>query len=41
MAMGFPNLKSECIKNACKSLGKIFGRDLNRKDSDDFNGIIK
>jgi hypothetical protein len=41
MGLGFPNLKSECIKNACKSLGKIFGRDLNRKDSDDFNGIIK
>lgn len=27
-----PHLKSECIKNACKSLGKKYGRDLNRDD---------
>jgi hypothetical protein len=25
-----PHLKSECIKNAAKSLGKAFGRNLNR-----------
>jgi hypothetical protein len=26
----FPHLKSECLKNAAKSLGQIFGRNLNR-----------
>lgn len=36
--MGFGKLKAECLKNAAKSLGNIFGRDLNRKKSDiDFN----
>lgn len=34
--MGFPRLKSECLKNAAQSLGKIFGRDLNRDKSDVF-----
>jgi len=28
----YPHLKSECIKNAAKSLGVRFGRDLNRDD---------
>ena len=28
----FPHLKSECLKNAAKSLGVAFGRDLNRKE---------
>lgn len=32
--MAFPKLKSECLKNAAQSLGKIFGRDLNRKNRD-------
>ena len=27
-------LKSECVKNAALSLGKIFGRDLNRQIQD-------
>ena len=26
----FPHLKADCIKNAAKSLGRRFGRDLNR-----------
>lgn len=26
----FPHLKAECLKNAAKSFGKYFGRDLNR-----------
>lgn len=26
----FPHLKSECLKNAAKSFGRVFGRDLNR-----------
>lgn len=33
----FPHLKSECLKNACRSLGKAFGRDLNRKFEDEYN----
>jgi hypothetical protein len=32
--MAFPKLKSECLKNASQSLGKVFGRDLNRKNKD-------
>lgn len=32
--MSFPKLKAECLKNAAQSLGKIFGRDLNRSKSD-------
>ena len=39
--MGFPKLKAECLKNAAQSLGKIFGRDLNRKIKDDFKPLIK
>lgn len=40
--MGFPKLKAECIKNAAQSLGKLFGRDLNRKPQhvDNFNGLL-
>ena len=29
-----PKLKSECIKNAAGTLGKVFGRDINRKADD-------
>lgn len=32
--LGYPKLKAECVKNAAQSLGRIFGRDLNRKKSD-------
>lgn len=32
--LGYPKLKAECVKNAAQSLGKIFGRDLNRKKAD-------
>lgn len=32
----YPALKAECIKNAAQSLGKIFGRDINRKHSDTY-----
>lgn len=39
--LSFPKLKSECIKNAAQSLGKVFGRDLNRKDSDTYQPIFK
>ena len=34
--MAFPKLKAECLKNAAQSLGKIFGRDMNRKIVDDY-----
>lgn len=30
-------LKAECFRNAVKSIGKIFGRDLNRDDAAEFN----
>lgn len=39
--MGFPKLKAECLKNAAQSLGKLFGRDLNRKDTDEYNPLIQ
>lgn len=34
--LGYPKLKAECVKNAAQSLGKVFGRDLNRKKADKF-----
>lgn len=34
--LAFPKLKAECLKNAALSLGKLFGRDLNRKNKDDY-----
>jgi len=37
---GFPKLKAECIKNAAVSLGKSFGRDINRKHADEFKPLI-
>ncbi|MDR1346824.1 MAG: hypothetical protein LBJ63_00100 [Prevotellaceae bacterium] len=35
----FPHLKAECVKNAARSIGKIFGRDLNRKFEDTYNPL--
>lgn len=32
----FPHLQAECLKSAAKTLGKIFGRDLNRKFQDHY-----
>jgi hypothetical protein len=29
--LAYPKLKAECVKNAAQSLGKRFGRDINRK----------
>jgi hypothetical protein len=37
----YPHLKAECFRNACISLGKSFGRDLNREFDDQYNPIIK
>lgn len=39
--LSFPKLKAEILKNAAQSLGKIFGRDLNRKKKDQFNPSLK
>ena len=39
--LSFPKLKSECLKNAAQSLGKVFGRDLNRRESDQYNAPMK
>jgi hypothetical protein len=36
----YPHLKAECIKNAAKSFGKWFGRDLNRNDVDHYEGVL-
>jgi hypothetical protein len=39
---GFAKLKAECFKNACLSLGRYFGRDVNREhQADDYMGTIK
>jgi len=37
----YPHLKAMCVLNACKSLGKLFGRDLNRKFEDDYQPLLK
>lgn len=36
--MALPTAKSQAIKDACDHLGKLFGRDLNRKDTIEFSG---
>lgn len=39
--MAYPKLKAECTKNAAKTLGKIFGRDLNRREKvDSYKPVI-
>lgn len=35
----YPHLKAECLKNAAKSLGNVFGRNLNRDDDGDFETL--
>lgn len=37
----YPHLKAECFRNACQSIGKAFGRDLNREFNDQYTPIIK
>lgn len=37
----YPKLKAEILKNAALSLGKIFGRDINRKSRDTFKPALK
>ena len=36
----FPHLKSSCLANAARSIGKMFGRDLNRKERDNYNPLV-
>lgn len=37
----YPHLKADCFRNACLSIGKQFGRDLNREFEDQFQPILK
>lgn len=39
LVTGFPRLKAECIKNAAKGLGQIFGRNLNRAHEDELGQV--
>ena len=41
MSKDYPHLKAECFRNACLSIGKSFGRDLNREFDDQYNPVIK
>ena len=36
----FPHLKASCLANAARSIGKLFGRDLNRKDNDTYQPMF-
>jgi len=40
LEMDYPHLKTDCMRNAFASLGKRFGRDLNRKHEDIFRGVL-
>ncbi len=37
--MSLPKAKTEAIKDAAGDLGRLFGRDLNRKDAPDYRGF--
>lgn len=37
----YPHLKAECFRNACLSIGKSFGRDLNREFDDQYSPVLK
>jgi hypothetical protein len=41
LQMDFPHMKAECLKNAAKSVGKYFGRDLNRDYFEKYEPMIK
>lgn len=40
LEMDYPHLKADCFRNACLSLGKSFGRDLNRKFIDSYKAML-
>lgn len=37
----YPHLKAQCFRNACLSIGKAFGRDLNREFEDQYSPVMK
>lgn len=39
--MALPSAETYAIKDACEKWGKIFGKDLNRKDIIDYNTLLK
>lgn len=39
LEMDMPHLLSDCFTNACKKLGKYFGRDLNREHAREYNAL--
>jgi len=41
LVMDYPHLKAQCFRNACLSIGKSFGRDLNREYEDTYTPVIK
>lgn len=41
LQMDLPHLESECIKNACQKLGRLFGRGLRRDINEDYTPLIK
>ncbi len=41
LSKDYPHLKAECFRNACLSIGKMFGRDLNREFDDQYIPPIK
>jgi hypothetical protein len=41
LSKDYPHLKAECFRNACLSIGKMFGRDLNREFDDQYVPPIK
>lgn len=41
LSKDMPHLKAECLKNAAKSLGTIFGRNLNRDAEDEYQPLTE
>ena len=41
LSKDYPHLKAECFRNACLSIGRMFGRDLNREFDDQYMPPIK
>lgn len=40
LVMDMPHLMTQCIKSAAASLGKVFGRDMNRELQDSYSPVI-
>lgn len=39
--MALPSAESYAIKDACEKFGKLFGKDLNRKENISYNSLLK